>query len=73
MNLTDPPTHEKLVRQREEASEEREARWWRFAAPVVPGRVITIPCECVCERERVCVCVCVCVRERERVCVWENE
>ena len=43
MNLTELPSQLKLVREREEQSGEREARWWRFAAPELPGRVITIP------------------------------
>ena len=44
MNLTEPPAQLKLVRQREEQSGEREARWCLFAAPELPGSVITIPC-----------------------------
>ena len=59
MNLTEPLSQKKLVRQREVESGESVARWWWFAAPELPGSVITIPYD---RRER----------EREKGGGWER-
>ena len=43
MNFTEPSPQLKLVTQRMERSEVREAKWWRLEAPEMPGRVIIRP------------------------------
>lgn len=43
MNFTEPPPQQKLVIQRVERSEVREAKWWRLEAAELPGRVMIRP------------------------------